>query len=205
MNNFLKVLTYLKKFEGDGQFHEIENVIKMDSETRRTIFSLMVQEGLIKIKGGHRNIDMLVSFGDGRGNITTLGVPDKVIYYPYVGQITFKGSEHLKSENKKEMKSNVNVKTGKNSKVNLIVNSPNSKIVDNSKKIISRTKKIIETIQTDNSLTELKKKKAIQVFETLIAETKQGQVGQSTWEKIWDIGAKIATIGSMVTSLMSLR
>ncbi|MCU0336871.1 MAG: hypothetical protein MUF12_03335 [Sediminibacterium sp.] len=195
----------MKKFEGDGEFHEIENLLKVDSETRRTIFAQLVQEGLIKLKGGYRNIDTLVSFGDGKGNIYTPNIPDKVIYYPYTGQITFKGSSYLKSEKKKEMKSNVNVKTGKNSKINLIVNSPNSKIVDNSKKIVSQTKKIIEKIRTDESLTEVKRNNAIQVFETLIYETKQGRVTQTTWEKVWDIGAKIATIGSSVIALLSLR
>jgi hypothetical protein len=205
VNNFLRVLTYLKKYEGDGEFHEIENLLKIDSETRRTIFSQMVQEGLIRIKGGHRNIDTLVSFGDGRGNITTLNIPDKIIYYPYVGQITFKGSDYLKAERKKDMKSNVSVKTGRNSKVNLIVDSRNSKIAGNSKKILSRAKRIISKIQSDNSLTVMRKEKAIEIFEILISEAKQGQVSTATWDKVLSAGEKIATIGSTVISLLSLR
>lgn len=203
MNNFIHLLTYLKQFEGDGQFHEIESVIDIDPDTKRIVFNQLTREGFITLKGGYRNIDALISIGDGRGNVRTLNMPDKVIYYPFEGQITFKGSDYLKKETIDMQKINVNAK-GKSS-VNLIINSKKSKIIDNSNKIIPIAHEIINRIESDSTLDAKKKIKAIKVFEKLIEQSQEKSIQPKIWERVTAVGSDIASIGSLVLSLIPLK
>ena len=205
MNNFINVLVHLKQFEGDGKYHIIEDLLKVDFESRRIIFQQLIQEGLIKLTGGYRNIDNLVTIGDGRGNSYTLNVPDKVIYYPYKAQITFKGSEYLRKETSSKPKSSIKLKAGKKARINLIVDSKNSRIINNSDKIVSAAKKIIKTLNADKTLNTAERVKALNVFETLITEAQEKAIKQSTWEKVTSIGSDVASIVSMVLSLIPLK
>jgi hypothetical protein len=98
MNNYIKILTYLGKFEADGKFHDVENVLDVTQDALKSILKNLAKEELIRYKDGSYDTDVLVSFSDGKGNIYTPGRPEVPTYYPTRAQITFKGLNYLDSK-----------------------------------------------------------------------------------------------------------
>jgi len=204
-NNYLKILLYLKQFEGDGKFHEIESVLgDIDPKEKREIIEELAREDLIYLDGGRTTGLPLMGFGDGRGNIKWIGGNDENSkYIPFSGKLKFKGSKYLKEELEMEDKGKYNIKVEGNSTANVIISSPGATI-NNKTEIIDKVKHIIETIKNDNTINETEKQDAVNTFTQLESEIQADNPKSVTIDKVLTVGAKIASIGSLVVALTRL-
>ena len=98
-------------------------------------------------------------------------------------------------------KYNINVEG--NSTANVIIGSPGATI-NNKTEIIDKVKHIVETIKNDNSLNPTEKEEAIETFTKLENEIKDDKLSSITIDKVLTVGAKIASIGSLVVALTRL-
>lgn len=203
INNYLKILSYLKTFEGDEEYHEMESVlVGVVEETKHKIFRELKKEELILLTGGPAPI---YSFGrttrDGYGGRDVQWNRVKIgENTPFKGKITFKGSKHLRDELQLFDNNKINIHVGNNSTANMILNSSSSTISNNASSQIDR---IIETLKKDKpSLNDQTFDIAISTFELLKAEIDTGKSTQDTWTKVLSIGANISSIGSLVLTLM---
>ena len=204
-NNYLKILLYLKQFEGDGKFHEIENVLgDIDKQEKREIITELAREDLIYLEGGHMTGLPLIGFGDGRGNVKWIGGDTaNSKYVPFSGKLKFKGSKYLKEELEMIDKDKYNIKVGDGSTANVIISSPGATI-NNKTDIIDKVRAIIKVIETDNTIDTLTQQTAIGDFKQLLKEVEQDRKNPATIEKIVSFGGNLSSIGSLVVSLIQL-
>lgn len=194
LNNYLKILMFLKEFESDGVMHNVEDVLSPEVD-KGTILVELAREGLITLDGGTTFMPAFM-FSDS----------DKIFsggssYSPYIAKLTFKGSKYLKEELEMIDNNRYNIHIGDNSTANLIMNSPGSTI-DNNVLTKNKIDKIIETLKADKVIDESIKTQALQTFSNLNMEISTGKVAETTWKKIISMGSNIASIGSLVLSLL---
>lgn len=205
MNNYIKVLSYLKQYEGDAKYHNLENVFDLDKDTLKAVLIKLRDHKFMLLKGGYHNTDAVVAFGYGNGRVKTLYPPHEV-YFPFEGQITFEGSKYLKEEmksSKKSSPSKFNLKAGKNANVNVIFNSANSTIQSNPE-LASKLEKIIEVLEQDKQIDKQRQNEAIQVFSQLKTEQEGGTITKATVTKAMELGSNISSIGSLVLSVIQM-
>ncbi len=204
-NNYHKILLYLKQYEGDGKFHEIESILAdMDLDEKREIFQELAREDLIYLEGGNWTGLPLMVFGYGDGRIERIGGRDQNSeYIPYKGKLKFKGSKYLKKELEMTDKSKYNINVEGNSTANVIIGSPGA-IINNKTEIIDKVKQIVEAIENDDNLSKIEKQDAIETFTQLETEIKNDKPKLVTIDKVLTVGAKIASIGSLVIALTRL-
>lgn len=202
MNNYLKVLLYLKQFEGDGKFHEVESILTdIDLKEKKEIFVELGREDLVHLDGGrHVGLPIIIGYGDGRSK--TIG-GDNIRYVPFSAKITFKGSKYLKEELEMIDKNKYHINVGDGSTANVIISSPHATI-NNKPEIINKAKTIIKAIQNDNSVDNTTKQQAIGDLNQFITEVEQGNPNKETVDKVLTLGSNIASIGSLVISLIQL-
>jgi hypothetical protein len=202
MNNYLKVLLYLKQFEGDGKFHQVESVLsEIDKKEKTEIFVELAREDLIHLDGGrYVGFPIILGYGDGR---TESFGGDNIRYEPYTAKITFKGSKYLKEELEMTDKGKYNINVDGNSTANVIIGSPGATI-NNKTEIINTAKTIIKTIETDNSVDNATKQQAIGDLNQFITEVEKGKPKPDTVNKVLTLGSNVASIGSLVISLIQL-
>ncbi len=202
MNNYLKVLLYLKQFEGDGKFHEVESLLNdIDKDEKKEIFIELAREDLVHLDGGrYTGLPIIIGYRDGTSR--TFG-GDNIEYEPYSAKITFKGSKYLKEELEMTDKGKYNIKVEGNSTANVIISSPGATI-NNKTEIIDKVKHIVETLKTDNTLNQIEKQEAIDTFIQLENEIVADKPKSVTIDKVLTIGAKVASIGSLVIALTRL-
>lgn len=202
MNNYLKVLLYLKQFEGDGKFHEVESLLPdIDKKEKKEIFVELAREDLVQLDGGrHTGLPIIIGYRDGSSK--TFG-GDNIRYEPYTAKLTFKGSKYLKEELEMEDKGKYNIKVDGNSTANVIIGSPGATI-NNKTEIVDKIKAILKTIENDNSIDTSSRQNAIGDFNNLLKEVEQDTKNPATIEKIFSLGGNISSIGSLVVSLIQL-
>lgn len=204
-NNYLKILLHLKQFAGDGKFHEIESILgDLGQQEKKEIVFELVREGLIYLDGGRMTGSAFIAFGDGKGNIKTIGDNyTEVKYLPFSGKLKLKGSKYLKDILEMADKNEYNINVSDGSTANVIISSPNSTI-NNKTEIIDKTKSIIKTIETDNSIDGSTRQIAISDFSQFLIEVEKDIHNQATIDKILSFGSNISSIGSLVVSLIQL-
>lgn len=202
MNNYLKVLLYLKQFEGDGKFHEVENILNdIDLKDKKEIFVELGREDLIHLDGDrHTGLPIIIGYGGGRSK--TIG-GDNIKYIPVSAKITFKGSKYLKEELEMIDKNKYHISVGDGSTANVIIASPHATIT-NKPEILNKARTIIKTIETDNSVDNTTKQQAIGDLNQFITEVEEGTPKKETVDKVLTLGSNIASIGSLVISLIQL-
>lgn len=96
MNNYLKILLHLKKYEGDGKLYSVEELFpeKHHDEIKKLLVELQ-DEKLIRFSG--RDSDMIEAFFLERALSTGEQIPTPEPE-PFKAQITLKGSIYLKEE-----------------------------------------------------------------------------------------------------------
>lgn len=204
MNNYLKVLLYLKQFEGDGNFHEIESILTdLPITEKKEILNELAREELIYLDGGIQlGLPLMVFLGDGEP-VQVGGASDEFKYIPYRGKLKFKGSKYLKEEMEMTEKGKYNINVEGNSTANVIIGSPGA-MINNKAEIIEKVKHIVDTIQSDETISKEEKQEAIQVLNQLQTEISTDNPNSQTIDKVMTIGAKIASIGSLVVALTRL-
>jgi len=193
VNNYLKLLLYLKQYEGDGLFHLIEDILPIDKSQQQSIWVELAREDLIKLTGGHEAGS--ITFGSGE----TFGGG----YIVAEAKITFKGSKYLKEELEMRDNNKYNISVGDNSTANLILHSPGATI-NNRAEIVEQANKIIKAIESDDSADLQIKKDVIVTMSSFINEVNNDRPSQETINKVLSLGSNISSIGSLVISLLQL-
>lgn len=203
-NNYQKVLLYLKQFEGDGKYHEVESILgDIALKEKKEILIELAREDLIQLEGGRWTGLPLMAFIGG-GHVDWVGGSDQdSTYEPYKGRIKFKGSKYIKEDIEMADKGKYNIKVEGNSTANVIIGSPGATI-NNKTEIIGKVKHIVETIKNDDTLNQTEKDEAIATFTQLENEIKVDKPNSATIENVLTVGAKIASIGSLVVALTRL-
>lgn len=203
MNNYLKVLLYLKKSEGDGKLHEVESILSdIDKEERKEIFIELAREDLIQLDGG-RYTGLGIIVGNRNKTSKTFG-GDKVEYIPFSAKITFKGSKYLKEELQMQESGKYNIAvTGQGTTNNFVIESQNVTI-DNKAKFANRADKIIDTINNDSSIDNNIKSKIINDLSNAKKQADQnGKVSGNLIKQILEYGSNISSIGQLVMGLFT--
>jgi len=204
INNYLKILSYLKEYEGDEEYHEIEHVlVGINDEMKHKVFRELAKEGFVKLNGGPAPVYSVGkpsrdNYGSRQFSWQHSTIGEST---PYKGKITFKGSKHLREELQMTNDNKVNINVGNYSTANLILHSPNSKI-HNKVQSQENIQKIIETLKNDETLDIATKNTAVATFELLQYEVEAGNPTQDTWNKALTVGASIASVGSLVLALI---
>jgi len=154
----------------------------------------LVKFKLVKILEGGDNS---IPYGYFRFEILPLGV-DMVMNGISVARLYLNEQQREKLNN-----SNYNLSVGNNSTTNLIFNSPNASITNKSE-VVHKIKYIINTIENDTSVDDQTKQQAIDNLNVLASEIEDNKVSQNSKSKILAIGADIASVGSMIISLIQL-
>ena len=203
-NNYHKILLFLKQFEGDGKFHEIESVLgDIDAKEKEEILGELAHEELIYLEGGTWTGLPLMGFFGG-GKVEWIGGRNEFSKYePFRGKIKFKGSKYLKEHIEMADKGKYNIKVDGNSTANVIIGSPGATI-NNRSEIVDKVKTIINTIENDKSIDESTRQDAIGYFNQLLKEVDLNTKNLSNIEKIFSLGGNISSIGSLVISLIQL-
>ncbi|MFA6925203.1 MAG: hypothetical protein WC223_13240 [Bacteroidales bacterium] len=105
MDNYLKILYFLKQYYGDGNYYDIEKVLNIPKEQLNIIVSELCKEGFIEIKNEtgitkKRPIltsEFKVSFEEsiqGKGGRLKLEHVD--YYVPFQAILKIKGNDYLK-------------------------------------------------------------------------------------------------------------
>lgn len=210
MNNYLKVLLYLKKYEGDGQYHEIESLFpNLSIKQQEAIFRELEGEDFIKLTGREQRFDNFifeVNHFTGQSKITEspLNALNDLPPKPFSAKLTFKGSKYLKEELEMQNSGKYNINIGNSSTANLILESDNA-VIHNSSQVHEQIKEIVDTIKKDETLSDAKKSEAIAVFQKAENElSTTRKISKLTLREILATGSDISTIGTAVAALAQL-
>lgn len=112
MNYRLKILEFLKKFDGDADYHNIEPIMEgLSYDQMRMTTQDLAKQDYIKAHGG-------TDFMHVEQNHPS--------YKPIKARITLQGSQYLKELLKEQSNMTFNIQNSNN--LNLAVNSPNAKL-----------------------------------------------------------------------------
>lgn len=211
MNNYLRLLLFLKQHEGDGKFHNIEPLFPdMSTDEMKAIVGELDQEGLIKFIGRETRYDsFIVEVNQLTGKTKCTESPfnelnHKIPPTPLSAKITFKGSKYLKEELEMQQTGKYNINIGDGSTANLILESTSSAI-NNYNQVQQKIDEIINAIQQDNK-TDIETK--TQILESLAKASSeietQKTISKPTLKDILTRGAEISSIGSLLASLAQM-
>ncbi len=211
MNNFHRVLLYLKQFEGDGILHQIEHLfIDTSLHKIKIILEELSNEGLITFKGREeKSLSFIFTQNilTNESNWIDSPLNEHILNSkpePYEAKITFKGSKYLKEElqMKDSNKYNISV-TGHGAKNTFVIESNNVKI-DNKTNLSTQVDTIIETIKYDNSITNEIKVKAINdLLDAKKLFNQNEKIPSELIKRILEYGSYISSIGQLVLGLFS--
>ena len=87
----------------------------------------------------------------------------------------------------------------------IVVQSTNTNInignIQNQPEIIDITRKIVETLKSDNTINEDIRHQHLQLFQTLLIQAQNGQIDKETGKKALTVGDSVSSIGSFLLSL----
>lgn len=212
MNNYIKILLYLKKFEGDGKEHPIEQLFPelLDTDIQNILQELS-NENFIKYSGREDKYlsfditkDLLTNNAIIRHNSKNLDILNSEPE-PFKAKITFKGSKYLKEELQMQESGKYNISVnGKGATNNFVIESSNVSIY-NKTNFKDTTDKIINKIKNDNSVDEEIKVKIINDLKTANKQINQtGKVSGELVKQILQYGSNISSIGQMILTLFTL-
>ena len=210
MNNYLTVLLYLKQFDGDGDFHELESVLpSLNLKQKESVFRELEVEGLIKLIGREQRMDSFIFemntlTGASRMTESPLNELNRRPQKPFSGKLTFKGSKYLKEELEMQQSGKYNINIGHSATANLILESNNS-VINNSSQAQDKIHEIIKTLTLDETLDEKSKENAISVFQNAGKElSATNAVSKGTLKNLLSVASDISSIGSLVTGLIPI-
>ncbi|MBI3234203.1 MAG: hypothetical protein HYZ42_09210 [Bacteroidetes bacterium] len=212
MNNYIKLLLYLKQFEGDALLHPVEQLFPdMHINNIKSILTELSAEGLIKFEGREEKYSSVIV----SKNLLTGEVYSEGSLFSreelnsgldsFKAMITFKGSKHLKEELQMQESGKYNISvTGQGATNNIVIDSQNVSI-NNKIKFESLADKIINTLKHDSDIDDGLKAQIID--DMTIAKSQfveNGKVSNNLIQKILEYGSNISSIGQLVLGLFSL-
>ena len=211
MNNYLRLLLFLKQHDGDGKFHNIEPLFSEISLSQmKAIIGELDQEGLIKFIGRETRYDeFIVEVNQLTGKTKWTESPinelhDKIPPIPLSAKITFKGSKYLKEELEMQQTGKYNINIGDGSTANLILDS-NSSTINNYNQVQQKIDEIINVIQEDSNIDIKAKSQLLESLSKASSEiVAQKAISKTTLKDILTRGAEISSIGSLLASLAQM-
>lgn len=205
-NNYLKILLYLKKFEGDGLMHDIEDLLpELSVKQKKVIFQELADENLIKFNGHEEQyLSFVVEHNTLTKKTKTTESPfnKDVLNSPpnrFKAKITFKGIKFLKEEiqMKESGKYNINV-SGDNGNNNFIIESK----IDNRQKTVNEIGQIINSIETDNSISKELQEQSINTLNQAKEDIEsKGSISNSVAAKLLSLADQVSSVGGFLLSL----
>lgn len=211
MSNYLKILLHLKSFEGDGKFHEVEQLFEeITSSELKIVLQELADEEFIKFIGREPRYESFVmeqNILTGKTKLTENPMNEfnrAKELKTLKAKITFKGSKYLKEEleMKKSGKYNISV-TGSGANNTFVIESENVEI-DNKPTFNIQIEKIIEQITKEKNIDQSTKNQILTTLETAKNEVKDnGSVSSKVAKKILEYGSSISSIGQLVLGLFA--
>jgi uncharacterized protein YegP (UPF0339 family) len=200
MNNYIRILVFLREFAGDTNFHIIHDFLNdiglIDNSKKKTILSELSSLGLLKYDGGRKGGQIIL--GSREGKTKTFGdFWDK----KYEAKITIEGLKYLKEELEMEKQGSYNFK----------IEGSNNQVVIDSKNVTIKAKDEVETliqsviksIEADNTIQLETKDIYKRTFYKLRTEVSQDKLNQDTLKEAITIGDSVSSIGSFVLSIVN--
>jgi len=211
MNNYIKLLLHLKQFEGDSKMHSIEHLFPYFSiKEMGTIFNELVEEKLIVLSGREIKYDTFLFennllTGETKWTESPLNKFNKETEpNEFKAKITFKGSKYLKEELEMQEKGKYNINVSGSGANNTFVIESNNVTIDNKPDFSKKIEKIIETLNSDDSINDELRKKAISDFQNAKIEVnKSGKLSEKIMKGILQYGSQISSIGSLIYQLFA--
>lgn len=210
MNNYMKILLYLKQYEGDGKMHEIEHLFpEMTTSEQSNIFKELAEENLIVLKGREPRyyshiIDINRLTGESKITESPMNeIIDKTEPEKFTAKLTFKGAKYLKEEIEMQDKGKYNINVSGEGANNTFVIESNNVRIDNKPEFKNRIDKIIDVLKSDNSIQSELKQQAISDFQNAKNEIgENGKLPKKIMDNILQYGSEISSIGSLVLQLL---
>ena len=210
-NNYLKVLLYLKQFEGDGRFHTVEEILgDIELSQKKAILKELETEQFIQLTGREERYMSFIAEKNlitGAAKVTASPFNDIIANTPptpFSAKITFTGSKYLKEELQMQKSGVYNINISGDSAKHTVVLESNNVTIYNQDETKNKIDQIVNTITNDNSITEELKQTAIADFHQLQTESEAGKVSNTLIGKILSYGDQISSIGSMALSLAQM-
>ncbi|WP_299760953.1 hypothetical protein [uncultured Pontibacter sp.] len=207
-NLHLSILLYLQKFNGDGQFHSLDQFFEGVNESYKdSVIQDLKARGLIRTIGGYyRNTEAWPIFLNIILSIIFFCATDirgkNCRYVPLNGMLTFKGAEYLSKQLKATLLRAAHVEISNNSNSNIIFNSPSATIsVTSAKDKQELVDKIINTVRADTNIQVQQRMEMVLVLAELRSEIRRGTVDKALLQQI-SAWSNIASIGSFVQQLL---
>ncbi|WP_026968201.1 hypothetical protein [Algoriphagus terrigena] len=212
MNNYTRLLLYLKQFEGDGIEHPVEQLLSDKPEEEiRSILQELSEEGLIKYSGKEtRYMSFIVETNPLTSKTKWTESPFNEHIRnsepkPFKAKITFKGSKYLKEELQMQEQGKYNISVhGQGATNNFVIESQNVSI-GNSTKFSTKADSIIEAINLDSSVDDTTKQKIIN--DIVLAKSQvenHGRINPGLAKQILEYGSSISSIGQLVMGLFAI-
>lgn len=211
MNNYFKLLLYLKTHEGDGKEHPVEHLFPETTISEiKAILEELSDEGFIKFSGRetqYYSFMLQQNLLTGESTVTESPMNDVIMNtpkQPFKAKITFKGSKYLKEEIQMQDSGKYNIAvTGSGATNNFVIESQHVNI-NNKSGFNKCIEQIIETLKNDSSIDNELKTKAIHDFNLANSEsTSQGKISEGMLKKILEYGSAISSIGQLVLGLLA--
>ena len=224
-NYFQLVLEYLVSRHGDGIYHPIEQLFVYKREIMKDILIEMNEKGLINLINSESlpffTIETRQTFPNIKlfdkipspikrflllehptlvSNIEGTSISDyQSLYKPYLAKITFDGVTYYnKTYAMKENRKNI-VKIGNRAIANVIIDSKNISIGNQTIEVLDKMTKILKE---DNTISIQQRDNATSIINKAKTEAISGEVKKETWKELIELGSNIASVGSLVLQLM---
>lgn len=207
----MKLLLHLKKFEGDGKMHEIEHLFpELPLSEKTSIFKELAEENFIILKGREPRyyshiVDHNILTGETKVTESPLNeIIDKTEPEKFKAKITFKGTKYLKEEIEMQDKGKYNINVSGEGANNTFVIESNHVKIENKPEFKNQIDQIIEILNSDNSMSNSLKQKAINDFQIAKKEiNNNGKLSENIMKALLKYGAEISSIGSLVLQLFA--
>lgn len=207
----MKLLLYLKQFEGDGKMHEIESLFpKLSLTEKKNIFKELEEEKLITLSGREpryysHTIEKNILTNETQITESPFNkMIDESEPEMFKAKLTFKGAKYLKEEIEMKESGKYNINVSGEATNNTFVIESNKTTINNKPEFKNKIDKIIEVLKSDQSISSELRQTAISDFETAKESVgKTGKLPEKITKGILQHGSEISSIASLVLQVMS--
>ncbi|ELR70191.1 hypothetical protein C900_03876 [Fulvivirga imtechensis AK7] len=209
MNNYLKLLLYLKQFEGDGKMHPIEHLFPgLTLKEKKAIFNELVVERLIAMEGRETKYDSFIMEANlvtGKTKWTESPLNElnqRVKEDEFRAKITFRGSKYLKEELQMQNEDKYSINVSGTSTNNTFVIESRDVTINNRNNASYKLDEIIEILKKDDTINEEERTSIVGDFvQAKQAINQTGKLPERLMKSILEYGSQFSSIGNFIFSL----
>jgi hypothetical protein len=211
MNNYQIILMYLKQFEGDGQYHPIEQLFTgISLIVVKDLLKELEGNGLIKFKGRENRFDRY----EVSSNLLTQEVTIKSDIQnqfnrqnslkPLQAMLTFNGSKYLKEEIQMKENGKYNISVNGQGTIQNVVIESNNFSINSPTELARQIEEIVTVLRNDSTVNDELRKQINQDLQVLKANIiNEVKIPNRLFEKILRYGSEVSSIGQLTISLLS--